>query len=273
MISEPELVGGDAPERGPLLPGPPGIPDPPDGEHRDRDGDPDGGRGERLESGREGRRPPLKPWQWGIAGAVAASLLWAGGLFAYQATTGGDPDPGPYRAVEDLCAPAAMKELTAVLGKVSSRDPEQFAHPAMDEAQCSLVLGADPAVSSGLTSVDPATGVARKLSIGVRISYTLHRRTDPGPEFDARILARAKRMHIEAEPVPGVGERAYRTAEGQDQVLHVLDGQAVLELQVYSYWTGEQDAPPPSLEGVEESRGALEADARALLEELRGGRG
>ncbi|MFJ8229450.1 hypothetical protein ACIQ9E_05730 [Streptomyces sp. NPDC094448] len=269
MISEPELVGGDHPERGPVLPGPPGIPDPAPDERPDGGDD---GRGERLESGRVEHRLPLRPWQWGAAGAVAASLLWAGGLFAYQATTGGDPDPGPYRAVEDLCAPAVMKELTAVLGKVSSRDPERFAHPAMDEAQCSLTLGPNPAVGSELSSVDPATGAERKLSIAVRISYTLHRKTDPGPEFDARILVRAKGMHIEAEPVPEVGERAYRMTEGQNEVLHVLDGQAVLELQVYSYWTGEQDAPPPSLQGVEESRGALEADARALLESLRGGR-
>ncbi|MGV9315048.1 hypothetical protein ACWDR0_23125 [Streptomyces sp. NPDC003691] len=273
MISEPELVGDGPPEQGPLLPGPPGVPDRDEeyderGDGRDH-GDDRGDRDDRLESGRAERRPPLRAWQWGVVGVVATSLLWAGGLFAYSAVTGGDPDPGPYRAVSDLCESAAVQELAAVHGKVSSRNPEKFAHPAMDQAHCSLMLGHNGALSS----VAPEKGTEPEPSIGVHISYTLHRKTDPGPEFDAQVRAQAARMHVKAEPVTGFGERAYRMNEGGGgHALHVLDGQAVLQVQLYSYWSGEESGPPPALAETEESRKALAADAGALLKELRGGR-
>ncbi|QDY78808.1 hypothetical protein [Streptomyces qinzhouensis] len=271
MISEPELVGGDYPERGPVLPGPPAAPDPAE-EYGDAD-DFD----ERLSSGREGRRPPLRPWQWGAAGAVLASLLWTGGLFAYRAADGGDPDPGPYRAVDDLCEPAAMKELTASLGGPGAPNPEKFRHPAMDQSRCGLTMAGAKVDTGALSSGDPAKGippvVEPVLSFSVQITYTLHRKTDPGPEFDAVARLAAERLGMKAEPVSGIGERAYRFAQEEGtHVLHVLDGQAELKVEVFAYRIGEEDNAPPPLPGIPGSQEELVADARALLEKLRGGR-
>ncbi|MFE0422376.1 hypothetical protein [Streptomyces sp. NPDC058953] len=262
MITEPELVGGDEPEGPRAWRAGPGerIPD----EDRDRaewsasddgdgDGDGDGDKGGR-------RRPPPKAWVWALGGALLSSVLWAGGLYAYSAATDGDPDTGPYRAVKDLCEIATMEQITKAFGAFDMKDDQEFPHPAMHQASCSL--------SSGNGEEESDTS---HLAVNVMIDYRLHKKTDPGPEFDALVTAEAGMMSREPERLKDLGERAYLVTDGEAySVLHILDGQAVIRVQADSFMNSVEavETPPEAVE----HRNELIADVRTVLEKLRGGR-
>ncbi|MEU3602171.1 hypothetical protein ABZ714_26155 [Streptomyces sp. NPDC006798] len=270
MITEPELVGGDEPERPRAWHAGPGerVPDGDPAEHPPAEDVTHGGEG-----GGSRWRAPGKGWQWALGGALLASVLWAGGLYAYSATTDGDPDTGPYRAVDDLCQVATLPKLTEVLGeKAPTRFDEEYRHPARDQSVCNMELVLKPGeVPAGLTTGNPAQDDLA-LTTNVMIVYTLHKKTDPGPEFDAAVAAEAKQMTREPERLEGLGERAYLIDDdGMYTTLHILDGQAVIELTSDTYRTEKENG-----NGVAQPvkrRGPLIEDARTLLKELRSGRG
>ncbi|MET9951029.1 hypothetical protein ABZ135_05690 [Streptomyces sp. NPDC006339] len=191
MISEPELVGGTAfpaPAPGSTPMAPPPAPPAPP----------------RPEP--SGRRP----WLWALGGAVVASALWAGGLAAYDPDD--RPDLGGYRTDRDPCEVAKLEGLTAAFGPKgpAPEEPLKSDHPALFEWDCSVTLAAKPV---------PYT---------LRVGYTLHRVTDPGPEFEAR---RADpQLAGGGDRVGGIGEIAYFGGAWGDDSLEVLDGQAVLRL-------------------------------------------
>ncbi|MER7518560.1 hypothetical protein [Streptomyces sp. NPDC126499] len=208
MISEPELVGGPdfpAPTPGPALTGPL-YPPPP------------------------GATPPgppprtRRPWLWALGGAVAASALWAGGLVAYD---GDDrPDLGGYRTDRNPCEVAKLEGLGSAIGPKGSaaEEPLKADHPALFEWHCALTLAAKPV---------PYT---------LRIGYTLHRVTDPGPEFEARMAD--PQLSDGGDRVAGVGEIAYLGGALGDDSLRVLDGQAVLSLTLEAdNWDEEKEQP------------------------------
>lgn len=265
MITEPELVGGDEPERARAWHAGPG--------ERIPDGDPARRPpAEEVATG-GGRRVPKKGWQWALGGALLASVLWAGGLYAYSATTDDALDTGPYRAVDDLCQVASLPKLTAALGKKApTRFDEEYRHPARDQSVCNMELVLKPGeVPAGLTTGNSAQDDLA-LTTNVMIVYTLHKKTDPGPEFDAVVAAQAKQMTREPERLKGLGERAYLIDDdGMYTNLHILDGQAVIELTSDTYRPEEETG-----NGVPEPvkrRGPLIEDAKTLLKELRSGRG
>ncbi|MFF5974162.1 hypothetical protein ACFY7C_21825 [Streptomyces sp. NPDC012769] len=204
MISEPELVGGTAfPAPASAPLAPPPPPPPPS--------DPEPYR-------------PRRPWPWALGGAVAASALWAGGLAAYDPDD--RPDLGGYRTDRDPCETAELSGLTAAFGpKGPAQDePLKADHPALFEWDCSVTLASKPV---------PYT---------VRVSYSLHRVTDPGPEFEAR---RADpQLAGGGDRVGGIGELAYYGGPWGDQSLEVLDGQAVLRLVLQADdYDEEKDRP------------------------------
>ncbi|WP_426365873.1 hypothetical protein [Streptomyces sp. E-08] len=223
MISEPELVGGvefDDPEVLTDVPPP---------------------------------RPPRtrRPWLWALGGAVLASALWGGGLYAYAQKKDPGPDLGGYPTGVKLCEKAKLKALGGILGKRSEDGigPEMD-DPAVYETSCSMMYG------------DPDAGYSATLT------YTLHKVTDPGPEF----AARAKYYDV-ATPIGGLGEQAFfddRGGEGGQ--IRVLDGQAQFELEVYrQYSTDEQgnplgEAEPVDLSGIDVP---MTQDLLALMAALR----
>ncbi|WP_024758660.1 hypothetical protein [Streptomyces exfoliatus] len=212
MISEPELDGGDGFVTSEVLTEtpPPGSPAPP-----------------------RARRP----WLWALGGAVLASAVWGGGLYAYEKRQGGPgPDLGGYKPVENLCKAAELKALGTILGERSADgEGPSLDDPAVYETFCPVSFG------------PPESGFS------VSLTYTLHKVSDPGPEFEAR----AKYVEL-TTPVDGIGEKAFfddRGGEGGE--FRVLDGQVEINLSVYrQYETDEQGTPleglpPIDLSGIE----------------------
>ncbi|MET9432634.1 hypothetical protein [Streptomyces sp. NPDC006551] len=231
MITEPELVGGTAfpAAEVPLAEPAPQAPRPP---------------------------RPRRPWLWALGGAVVASAVWAGGLHAYDRTQDGGPDLGGYRTVGNLCDKVELKALQVELGKKSPGDDlptPTRAHPALDRARCSVVLGSP---ESGFTA---------------DVTYDLHKVTDPGPEFEPRLAE----MMANTEPVEGLGERAYvhRDEDNSGAWISVLDGQAQLDIWINSQlnWDVETDQAVPAdnkvdLSGIE---AVLIQDMKALMAALK----
>ncbi|MFI6286998.1 hypothetical protein ACIBCM_19985 [Streptomyces sp. NPDC051018] len=253
MISEPELVGdGDQPPPRsafrPDLPGQraPGGPDEPDPEPLFRD--------DEEEPPRE--RPPLRAWLWALGGAVAASALWAGGLYAYEEYGNHDPDTGGYRTSRNLCLDAELKSLRAVYGTIETSHPDVHEDPSLDRAVCSFGFERS------------ATGSQEDFGAGVFVRYTLHKKTDPGPEFTAN--AASENMYGGGDStltkIDGLGERAYLALNHVVPTLHVLDGQAVLTMSFEP--GGDMDGETAKAKTAEARPHAIE-DMRALMEKLR----
>ncbi|WP_055601660.1 hypothetical protein [Streptomyces aureus] len=182
-------------------------------------------------------RPPRarRPWLWALGGAVLASAVWGGGLYAYGQQKDTGPDLGRYKPVEELCEVAGLKGLAGALGKRTDAGSGPFLdEPAVSESSCQITFG------------------SAETGPGVSVTYTLHKVTDPGPEF----AARAQRYGV-LQKVDGVGEQAFfDDASGQGGRLLVLDGQAEFELQVYTQGGYEVDGklievPPVDLSGID----------------------
>lgn len=101
----------------------------------------------------------------------------------------------------------------------------------------------------------------------VSVTYTLHKVTDPGPEF----AARAQQYGV-LQKVDGVGEQAFFDDEsGQGGHLRVLDGQAEFDLQLYTQGGHDEngkpiDAPQVDLSGIDVP---MIQDVLALMKALR----
>lgn len=209
-----------------------------------------------LPVGQSEPKPPRarRPWLWALGGAVAASAVWAGGLALYERQDQADgPDLRGYRA-EDPCAEAAFPGLSSAFGrKQESTNPLTQDHPALFRAECVVTLDAKP------------------VPYDVAVSYTLHRVTDPRPEFEARM---ADPLEGVGDRISGVGQLAYvKDNDGGEMELHVVDGQAVLSFTlspVLTYEEGEDVLPPapPELDPAA-TRTFLVEDMTALMAELR----
>ncbi|WP_236240162.1 hypothetical protein [Streptomyces sp. CC228A] len=231
MISEPELV--------------------------DEDGRPPGQGGDLVDSdappaARPGAPRGRRPWLWALGGAVAASALWAGGLYAYQSR---GVDLGGYRTVDDLCEAAGLKALETALGPRSDDTPgPDRHHEAVDQVMCEVQLGGDPGLYS------------------VQVEYRLHKAADPGVEFDAYGIGSWWGSGMDGEPVAGLGERALFASPPGGAVLRVLDGQATLRIWISpTFWNDAGEAPDDvdttAMEGIKEF---MVEDAKALMARLRG---
>ncbi|MEU5398592.1 hypothetical protein ABZ348_04750 [Streptomyces sp. NPDC005963] len=237
MISEPELSDGNdffrdarsIPEQRPE-PHPPVEPEP---------------------SSDAGRRP----WLWALGGALAASAVWAGVLYAHDGPTP-EPDTGAWRATGNLCLDAQLKALRTELGtSPSATSPFTRVHPDQHGTGCSFSFQGDESQNRY-----PAL---------VSVKYTLHKKIDPGPEFEAGLMPP---LGVDESPtsltrIERLGENAFFIlGSGAEPSLHVLDGQAVLSLSVVLDEYGESGArPPTNLSGIKAS---MIADTRALMAKL-----
>ncbi|MEU7024762.1 hypothetical protein ABZ990_29595 [Streptomyces sp. NPDC046203] len=150
-----------------------------------------------------------RPWLWAVGGAVVASAVWAGGLFVYDWA---GPGLGGYRTDRDPCRVARLDGLASVLGSEKgegSRPPQKREHSALFRWNCSVRLAGGPG------------------AYDVVIDYELHRKTDPGPELDARMT------DLGYERTEGLGDVSYVDGGGERSItLVVRDGQAVLRMFV-----------------------------------------
>ncbi|MEV6781893.1 hypothetical protein [Streptomyces sp. NPDC051098] len=248
MISEPEPVGDEGPFGEPEIAG--------------RGKDDGGDRDAAAETVSAAdvpwfRRPPPQAWWWALGGALAASAVWASGLYVHESR---GPDMGAYRESRSLCLDAEVKALSSALGAVDSPRPSGREHEARDMATCWIHL-----VDSTTKETDPYTPTT------VFVTYALHKKTDPGPEFGAGVGTDMYfgDTEIATERIEGLGERAYFVLSGGSGTpdLHVLDGQVVLTMTV----------SPGAPSGVDTDGGPVDAseirpfmveDMRALMAKL-----
>ncbi|MEV0096042.1 hypothetical protein [Streptomyces sp. NPDC050738] len=246
MISEPEMVGGfgdghvmDLPAE--LEPHPPRAP------------------------------RPRRPWVWALGGAVVASAVWGGALFAYGRGHDEGIDTKGYAVGDDLCRSAALTSLSAALG--TAHDPYKWAKTAdaLDQAGCITNLGADG-------SDDSDEDRTPRVIYGVNIFVALHKVTDPAPEFEATRDTDQTNPdeRPKVEEVPGLGDVAYMvtslSSDPREPELRVRDGGAVLTLRVSVGSVGYDTAKEPKMPTAEEMAAlqpAMIEDMRALMAALK----
>ncbi|MEU6294417.1 hypothetical protein [Streptomyces erythrochromogenes] len=198
---------------------------------------------------REGEAGARRPWRWALGGAVIASAVWAGGLYAF-----GDRLAAPelpYRATENLCQDFEARALGKIAGDLHRYRPtsQHDDHPAVRRAVCSLQNG---------ESISTLT---------VRAQVDLHRKTDPGPEFDVpSTWVFAEGGGVRTEEVRGLGERALLLVGPREMSveLKVLHGGAVFTVEA----TGAASEQGTQADTAA-LRAAVVADGRALLAALK----
>ncbi|MFF0437654.1 hypothetical protein ACFYU9_36240 [Streptomyces sp. NPDC004327] len=235
MISEPELVGGPAfPDAAPPPPYPMPMPAP--------------------EPPRAAR--PRRPWLWALGGAALASAVWAGGLYAYGTGDDARPGLGGYRMDRDPCTAARLEGLTSAIGpretgeQAVHGEPLKVVQPALFEWECTVSL----------------KGAKARYEVNIR--YTLHKVTDPGPEFEA---TNADPQLGAGDRIDGVGEMAFAGGAWGENSLTVLDGQAVLTLIVQADDFDEDKGMPRDVPKLDPAamRTYLVEDMRQLMAALK----
>ncbi|MEU0373182.1 hypothetical protein ABZ070_23530 [Streptomyces sp. NPDC006283] len=207
-------------------------------------------------------RPSRPAWLWALGGAVVASALWAGGLYVYETRA---PDLGGYRASADLCKDAELKAVSAVLGK---REGEGYTwgnkHESVDDSGCSADMR-----PVGYEAPKDEDGVEMGSMPSVTVGYTLHKKTDPGPEFEGTVAARHNYFGATTKltRIDDLGEHAYivRDSDSSGITLEVLDGQAVLTMAAHSDWDVDSGEPLTDMAEIEP---LLVEDMKALMLEL-----
>ncbi|MFJ7202030.1 hypothetical protein ACIQWR_00630 [Streptomyces sp. NPDC098789] len=242
MISEPEAdAGWTTPEATGSADGPPGSP------AQDlAEGPGSAGRG----TSRGGR------WAWALGGAVVASALWAGSLYALGDRL--DAPPMAYALPEKLCDVLKAKALTAAIGDLRSGSPtsQTSEHPAMGWAMCMMGSPAD---------------TDRVVNYNLWASVQLHKKTDPEPEFDVESPWMTLRNPGDRISVPDLGERAVmaRTSDGEGPELKVLDGGAVFSLSLVSVSVKVRDPGASDTVDYAPIEAAMISDMRDLMAALK----
>lgn len=199
---------------------------------------------------------------WATAGAVLASVVWAGGIYVL----GGDPDADlrGYRSKANLCSAvdysSLKREYPAEDGSPSHNSLE---HTALDQSYCSISL--------------KKTATSSYSDAYFSVQVDLHKTTDPAPEFTALWSEYDQRYEdYEVEEIAGFGDEAYLVTEdtttgssssgSRAVTLAVRDGWMTYQMSwsVYSTSYDTEDVP----EVTEVSRW-LKADTESTLENLK----
>ncbi|MFA7765058.1 hypothetical protein ACGFNX_01045 [Streptomyces sp. NPDC048723] len=199
--------------------------------------------------------PGPRSWLWALGGAVVASAVWAGGLYAF-----GDRMAEPeisYRASENLCQDFKARALSGITGDMHTKKPvhHESDHPAVYAARCGLE-------NAGKEGVAPDFEVVAQVG--------LHKKTDPSAEFDApdlRVLAYAGGVRTAA--VPDLGERAVMNVTSGERwlILKVLDGGVVFTVEAGANTFAETNGRPAT--DVDAVQAAMIEDVRELMSALK----
>lgn len=206
--------------------------------------------GERATGG-----PGPRSWLWALGGAVVASAVWGGGLYASGDRTA-EPEIS-YRASKNLCQDFKARALSGITGDMHTKKPVNLEsdHPALYTARCGLEnAGKD--------------GVASDFDVVAQVA--LHKKTDPSAEFDApdlRTMAYAGGVRTAA--VPDLGERAVMNVMAGDSwlILKVLDGGVVFTVEAGARTFAETNGRPAT--DVDAVQAAMIEDTRELMAALR----
>ncbi|SCF71980.1 hypothetical protein [Streptomyces sp. Ncost-T10-10d] len=220
-----------------------------------------------------GKRRPRRPWLWALGGMVMASVLWAAALFLYGL---GDrkPDMHGYQLDQDPCPSLQLKSIGDAIAprepttKVESR---LLNHAVLDQIQCFVPL------RSRAGAERPGNGWSIDYTVGITVA--LHKKTDPGAEFEARRRVTDLGVDPEAklETVPNLGDKAYLlTRDDGNAELRVLEGGAVLALSLsaFTQYQGDdynEDEPgdEPDIPDLSPYQSAMISDMRDLMSSLK----
>ncbi|MFI8386168.1 hypothetical protein [Streptomyces sp. NPDC085540] len=199
--------------------------------------------------------PGRRPWLWALGGAVVASAVWGGGLYAFGDRTA-EPESS-YRASKNLCQDFKAQALSGITGDMHSKKPLNLEsdHPAVYAARCGLE-------NAGKDGVAPDFEVVAQVA--------LHKKTDPSAEFDAPDLRTLAYMGgVRTAAVPGLGERAVMNVTSGDWllVLKVLDGGAVFTVEASASTYAEKNGRPAT--DVDAVQAAMIEDMRELMSTLK----
>ncbi|MEU8682606.1 hypothetical protein [Streptomyces sp. NPDC048611] len=218
-------------------------------------------------------------WLWAIGGAVAASALWGSVLFA----TGGfsaepSPDLAGYGYTSDLCARTSMtpfenagfqtKEGTGTTSKNSNPQHSGAQQTSLDTMWCNASLE-----KKGASGPDYA-------STWLYNTATLHKKSDPAPEFADNYRSYEKQdasVGYRVEAVSGLGDEAFlvtrksdgSTGSGSYVLLGVRDGWLTYQSTWSSYTSSRSSAKPPT---DDEVATMLKTSARETLQRLQNSR-
>ncbi|MFD0604070.1 hypothetical protein [Streptomyces aureus] len=141
-----------------------------------------------------------------------------------------------------------MPHLATAFDRGSRWESTRSGSEAVDTADCSGEL-------------ERKEGAGRAAT--VTASMVLHKRTDPGAEFDAARATAAERIpgRTEVRTAKGLGDRAYTVVHGRTATVHVLDGDAEFTLSVSAARAGGRVTP-------ERLRPLVAGDIGALMRRL-----
>ncbi|MEU8993980.1 hypothetical protein AB0C95_04005 [Streptomyces caniferus] len=198
----------------------------------------------------------ISGWLWALGGVVAASAIWGSVLFA----TGGfssepSPDLAGYAYTGDLCADTSMTpfENAHFKAKANTGTTSKDANPqhsgaqltSLDTMTCNVSFEQEGASSSAYSST------------WLYNTATLHRKTDPAPEFADGYRSYEKQdtsVGYRVEAVPGLGDEAYlvtrkdegSTSSGSYVILGVRDGWMTYQSTWSSYASSSGSGKQPT---------------------------
>ncbi|MEE1811346.1 hypothetical protein [Streptomyces sp. BE133] len=219
-----------------------------------------------------GERRPRRPWPWALGGAVMASALWAAALFLYGV---GDrkPDMHGYQLGQDPCPALQLKSIGAAIAPRESTTKIESGllnHAALDQIRCFIPLRSQAGAER------PGNGWSIEYTVGITVA--LHKKTDPGAEFEARRGVTDLGVDPEAklETVPELGDKAYLLTRDGDSELRVLEGGAVLTLSISAITQHHGDdrrefeaGDGPDVPDLSPHQSAMISDMRDLMSSLK----
>ncbi|MFE3546400.1 hypothetical protein ACFXK0_25850 [Nocardia sp. NPDC059177] len=153
-----------------------------------------------------------KGWLWGLGGIVVASVVWGGAVLAFGGTGGvapGEPDLRGYTYSGDYCEVVDTAPFTESGYRISRTnasghgeypDFQGTEHAAVDSMFCLQRF-----LPSGAAEDDHRDA-------HLHSSVTIHKKTDPGPEFTAGFDTWTG-TYGRIEEISGLGDEAYMTIE------------------------------------------------------------
>lgn len=226
---------------------------------------------------REGTGRGKAGWLWAIGGAVAASAIWASVLFATGSFSDeADPDLAGYGYTGDLCAKTSLTPFENAHFKIKASTSAKDANPqhtgaqqnTMDTMSCNVSLEPESAGSSDYSST------------WIYNTVTLHKKTDPAPEFADSYRSYEKQeasVRYTVEAVPGIADEAYLvtrqgeggTGDSSYVILAVRDGWMTFQSTWSSYASSSSTAKRPTSAEVATM---LKTSATETLKRLQGTR-
>lgn len=214
-----------------------------------------------------------KGWLWGLGGAVVASAVWAGVVFATGGFGGGPKaDLAGYGYTTNLCASTDLKAIEDAgyeeKDTSGSSNPRHSASrdPALDSMTCQIDFEPTDSSSSDYSSAWLSTTAG------------LHRKTDPEPEFEAQYRSyedqRTAGYSYKVNEVDGLGDEAYVVTQrstgssdtGAYVILGVREGWTTYQSTWSEYVSSSSSADAMT---ADEATEMLEKSARATLAKMK----